>query len=532
MGNFHLGLSLINKFYNRLATPDIIKKTASTINDCARNHLSKTQNKTVQKGLLETFNFYSLNKTKKSNLRLTQIDDILYKYESCSDNRIKSSVESLIKRLGKENSKKKGETLDLIEGILDSLNCSEAQYCPLYNIDSISGVSAKDKLITIVKKAILFVIKNDNAIKKLPLKDVGKSEPQKFLILAKKMKKPVNTFLENFQAFAKYSPLEGFINKYKETYTNAVDYLYEKVYVQKQTNLDLQDFCRRIDNKFKVKTFDYTLYDYNLISAYKIEKELDMFYDTMQPELSLLKISDLDYQYIKKKPVGGYYNRKNKTISLPTWLKNRTFRHELVHSVDEDIYKISTKNKLADDILEQDLKNAGATEKKIKYATSKLCEKKAVLGEFYNKNYSQESKDFMVTNGLPKEIFNLREIDFYDYIMNARHITKPEVQLLNEIRAKMGGIIPQEIAEFYDFKSFKSVLDLIKNKKSITKENFIEILGSINDINNKKREILKLEAEFKNLKSLGLCPSENEKQRLVDVKNNLAFAYEMLSKLT
>ena len=227
MGNFQFGISLIKKAYNCLAKTNTIKKTASTMNDYAKKHLTNIQNDTVKNNLLEAFDFYSINNIKNSKQRLFQIDDIAHKYESCSDDYLKKELENLIKSLSKKDASKKGEILDLIEGSLDSLNCSEGQYCPLFKINSSIGVKTEYKIYHIIAKALCFLLREDVNTKYLSFKDIGKSEVQKFLIQAKKLKKTIDTEDFEFKAFTKYSPLEDYKNKYKDSNIKAVNFLFE-----------------------------------------------------------------------------------------------------------------------------------------------------------------------------------------------------------------------------------------------------------------------------------------------------------------
>ena len=294
-----------------------------------------------------------------------------------------------------------------------------------------------------------------------------------------------------------------------------------------------------LNKKFGIKTFDYTLYDFNEKSAYKIEKELEMFHKALKPNdklIDILEISDFDFKYKLKSNIAGYYSKGEKLISMPTWKQDSIFRHELTHAIDKKLRKLFGKKKLTTQKLEEELTKAGAPEYLIKYAQTKLSETKAVLGQFYTPKYSRETKDFMVKNGLPKEILKLREIDFYDYIVNSRKWNKNTIMAFKQLRAKLGGKIPQEIADRvlgHGTKTIEEVLKLTKKRNFIEPKLFTEILDSYTDIKDKRNRIMKLKIDIENskkrlLKLKDVRIVEEIKQGLADMTKRLEIIKEDL----
>ena len=70
-----------------------------------------------------------------------------------------------------------------------------------------------------------------------------------------------------------------------------------------------------------------------------------------------------------------------------------------------------------------------------------------LLGEFYDKDFSQETKDFMVRTGLPKKILELKPVDFYDLLTKQRTFNDKEIEVINEIRNKFKSQIQEEMLE-------------------------------------------------------------------------------------
>ncbi len=515
MGLISQSLSLIRKssclFKSNRQSSNIVK-SMSTL---TQRNLNNLDNESVKKGLQDAFDFFSSQKGKTNQLRLTQIDDIINKYTQCSDDVLKKELEDGFKWLAEGNKKTRGKTLDLLENTLDAFNSAEDLYLPLYNVKANIGVSFVDKIFHSFAK-FCSKFKKLGASKKfkhLSSKERGYSEPRQLYRAMKRGNKPLDTDCTAFINYTKFSPLEDFILNYKDKQPELVEYLYKNSYLSKLQQPELKEFCERINKKFGIKTFDYTFYEFNKKSAYKIEKELEMFNRALKPKgklIDILKISDLDMTY-KFGKAGGYCNANQDLISMPTWETNNTFRHELTHAVDKKLFMFTSKIDLPNNILEEDLIKGQAPEHSINYAKTKLREKKAVLGEFYTPKYSKETKDFMVKNGLPKGILKLREIDFYDYIVNSRNWDKDSIKVFKQLRAKLGGKIPQEIANrilVHGTKTTEEVLKLVKKRNFIEPKSFVEILDYYVDIKDKKNHISKLKKAI-----------ENSKKRLLESKD-------------
>ena len=86
--------------------------------------------------------------------------------------------------------------------------------------------------------------------------------------------------------------------------------------------------------------------------------------------------------------------------------------------------------------------------------------------ENISKAWGKEIKDFMVKNGLPKEILKLREIDFYDHIVALNKYSSEEIAILKEVRKKLGGRINQKVARVWMYckPECNKTLKLLKNK--------------------------------------------------------------------
>lgn len=540
MGLINQSISLAKKSSCLFRSNKQAKTIAKSMTALTQKSLNNLDNEAVKKGLQDAFDFFSAKKGKSSQLRLTQIDDIIHKYLQCSDDVLKKELEDGFKWLSEGNKKTRGRTLDLLENTLDAFNSAEDLYSPLYNADANIGFSFVDKIFHSFTKFCSKFKKLgvSKKFKYLSSKEHGYSEPRQLYRVMKRENKPLDTNFIDFRNFAKFSPLEQFVFKYKDRQPELVEYLYKKSYLSKLQQPELKEFCERINKKFGIKTFDYTLYDFNEKSAYKIEKELEMFHKILKPKdklIDILKISEFDMTY-KLDNAGGYYKKRQKLISMPTWKTNNTFRHELTHAIDKKLRKLFGKTKLSEQKLEEDLIKGDAPEYLIKYAKTKLCEKKAVLGEFYTPKYSKETKDFMVKNGLPKEILKLREIDFYDYIVNSRKLDKDSIRAFKQLRAKLGGKIPQEIADrvlVQDTKTIEEVLKLVKKRNFIEPKLFTEILDSYTDIKDKRNHIMKLKIDIENIKKRLLNSKdvrivEEIKQGLADMTKRLEIIKEDL----
>ena len=493
MGLISQSISLAKKSSCLFKSNKQAKTIAKSMTALTQKSLNNLDNEVVKKGLQDAFDFFSAKRGKCCQLRLTQIDDIIQKYTQCSDDVLKKELEDGFKWLSEGNKKTRGKTLDLLENTLDAFNSAEDLYLPLYNVNANIGGSFVDKIFhSFAKFCSKFKkIGVKEEYKHLSSQEIGYSRPRQLYRIMKRENKNLYTNFIDFRNFAKFSSLEQFILKYRNKQPELIEYLYKKSYLSKLQQPELKEFCERINKKFGIKTFDYTFYDFNKKSAYKIEKELEMFHKILKPKdklIDILKISEFDMMY-KFGKAGGYCNANQDLISMPTWETNNTFRHELIHAVDKKLLKFFSKTKLSEQKLEEDLIKGDAPEYLIKYAKTKLCEKKAVLGEFYTPKYSKETKDFMVKNGLPKEILKLREVDFYDYIVNFRKCDKDSIKAFRELRAKLGGKIPQEIADrvlVHDTKTTEEVLKLVKKRNFIEPKLFTEILDSYTDIKDKK----------------------------------------------
>lgn len=542
MGYFGQSISIIKRATGLLKSNRTATKVSVSLAKLTKKNLASIDNKIVQKGLEDAFSLFSSNANTSQQLRLSQIDDIIHKYNQCNDKNLKDSLLKRFAELSKGSSEDKAKTLDFIEGTLDALNCADGLYAPLYNIESTVKPKLSDKIILFLRKIIT------NKDKYIRYSDIGSSEPMQLIKSVNRANKNLRTDLSNFENYIKFNPLESFIKKYKDTDAELIEYLYESAYINKQKMPALKDFCNNINKKFGIKTFDYTFFDFNKKSAYKIEKELEMFHKILKPKeniIDVLRISDFDSKYVIESSIGGYYNISENFISLPFWKQDSTFRHELIHAIDKKIFKWLGKTKLNNSNLETDLIKGGASEHLIGYSKTQLAEMKAVLGQFYTPKYTKETKDFMVRAGLPKEVLKLRDIDFYNYLVNLKPWSKTTLNQFKEIRVKLGGKVPEDVCQRLQnatIEEIKEILKQVRRQKHVDPKRFIEIFDCNMNIRTKKADIEDLTKMIEAIQKKILAGGDREitqkqiseieklTKRIAQVKDDLKFTEDLLEQ--
>lgn len=515
----------------------IDQRIARSYDVCVKNNISKIENRNLKQLLTSSYDYFIGKKNKSSKLRIAQIDDIRLKYEACTDDKLKSMIAKFLKnKNGSKDSKE--EVLDFIEQVLDVSNSAESRYCQLYSSDSTVGPIFADKLVLNIAKIIGFFT-NDlpKGTSLLKNKDIGISPVRKFIKQCKRSGIKIDYNDYDFINFTKYAPLEELILKDGKANKKITNYLYEKAYVSKQSYPKLQEFCRKINKKYGIKTLDYSFHEYIPESAYKIEKELGMFNSVLKAKtklIDLIKISTNCFEF-KNHEATAFY--KKKSIFLPKWFKNNNFRHEMIHAIDENLSILKKKRKIPKKQIEAELTKIGAPKGSITYANTRLNEAKAVLGEYYSPSYSKEIKDFMLKSGLPKEILNLRDIDFYDYLLRIKNRTPDEIKVLKELRDKFNGIIPQKMCSIIDtigIDGCKNVLKKLKNKKFDSKKN-LEIFTEYINVGKKKREIERLQNDInslmKRVEIIIAGDSSEVKQELLKTEKKLDIAQKELEEL-
>lgn len=504
MGKVAIAKSLIQGMPSLFKSSKATKSIASQMSSVVQKHIDSFESGELREALQGYFDIYSRKSGKVAQQRIVQLDEIIQKYNQCPDEEIKKVIANSLSDKAFRDSWKNVDCLDLIEGTLDAINSPNDRYNVLYNLncqvqkDSIVSNFARKLVEGWAKFKNFEVPDNFN----FPKQERWSSAPRKLFAEAKRKNVFVPTNVEEMddalKNYIKYSPLADFMYKYGDSQPDMVKYLYTKGYLEKQGK-EVQEFARRLDKKHGTTFMSYEPY-FDKKSAYHVEKELDMFKQVMgskKKNLDFLEINPWDRKYLFE-GAGGYYSREKagSFISMPSLSNaNRVFRHERIHSIDENnatILKGYGPNIPEEAI--KDLRRAGAPEYLVEYAQKNSDEAKAVLGEHDITKYSKETKKYMVDNGLPKEVLKLRDIDYYDYILEyyGGKLNKSQLQVFKELRAKLGGTISADVFEVIsqrDPKVVEDVLRLVKNKKHLSKENFIKVFETSVELRNKKSDL-------------------------------------------
>ena len=95
MGLISQSISLAKKSSCLFRSNKQAKTIAKSMTALTQKSLNNLDNEVVKKGLQDAFDFFSAKKGKSSQLRLTQIDDIIQKYTQCSDDVLKKDLENI-----------------------------------------------------------------------------------------------------------------------------------------------------------------------------------------------------------------------------------------------------------------------------------------------------------------------------------------------------------------------------------------------------------------------------------------------------
>ena len=125
MGLISQSISLAKKSSCLFKSNKQAETIAKSMTALTQKNLNNLDNEVVKKGLQDAFDFFSAKRGKSSQLRLTQIDDIIQKYTQCSDDVLKKELEDGFKWLSEGNKKTRGRILDLLENSLDAFNSAE-----------------------------------------------------------------------------------------------------------------------------------------------------------------------------------------------------------------------------------------------------------------------------------------------------------------------------------------------------------------------------------------------------------------------
>lgn len=519
-------LSNLNKTskVNAKITPSYIQKNIESLNDGI-----------IKEKLAEFYNLFRNKRGYKNTLKITQLDDIILKLKSCSDGYIIAYIEKMLKGLDLNKKENPQKIINKIESLLDVINCANEKYTTLYNPIIPLGPNFIHRFFVGLTILFLKTFKNSKKAKLGKINDIKYPDSIRYLLECKRAEQPTNQYEQDFLNYQKFNPLEYFILKYKDSDKDLIDYLYENAYITKLINPKTQDFCRKLNKNFGIKTLDYTFSCSNSESMYRIEKELEMFYKLLKPKTSLfdlLKISKCNSLFFDKEVAGAYNSRK---IFLPYWQKGRVFRHELIHAIDPN-KGIHSDRTIPKKLIEEELSKLGIKKYTIEYANSSMREAKATLGEYYSPKYSSELKDFMVKNGLPKEILGLADIDFYDYLISSKNWASKELKIFNKIRKRFNGIIPQDICNnilTIGSDGLENLTALLSKRKTKNNEHLRKIYENYADIVELKKEIKKIENTIHNLtKDMEERNNDRIKESITDFRELLKEVQEDLKEAT
>lgn len=504
MVNFAVGTKVIEKTQDLLGQRKAVKSIAEQTNSVVQKHIDSFESGAMRDALQGYFDVFSRKSGKVAQQRIVQLDEIIQKYNQCPDEEIKKVIVNSLSDKALLDSWGKGNCLDLIEGTLDAINSANDKYSVMYNLYyHVQKDTKVSKFVRKLKDYWAKIKKRDISDVKFAEKERWYSGPRKLFAEAKRKGVTIDTNVDEYmndalKNYIKYSPLADFMYKYGDSQPEMVKHLYTKGYLEKQRK-EVQEFAKRLDKKHGTTFMSYEPY-FDSKGAYHVEKELDMFKQVMGAKRSLdyLEINPYDSKYILEEKVGAYHQRRRgkRFISMPALdSANRTFRHEMIHAIDENLAQgISPYGPNIPEKALEELRKAGAPEHLVEYAKKNSDEAKAVLGEHDITKYSKATKKYMVDNGLPKEVLKLREIDYYDYILKCygNKLNKTEIQAFRELRSKLGGIIPHEVFKVIsdrDPKVTTNVLKLVKNKKHLSKENFIKVFEASVELGNKKDDL-------------------------------------------
>ena len=469
----------------------VSRKAERSIIPYVQKNITKVENPIIQDGLQAAFDFFKSKSCKNGKFRILQIDNIIQKYNQCKNPIALGEIEECGEWLLDVSNEDKPRVLGFMEDILDAINCSNEQYCNLYKHSSNYGpLSLIEKLKS--KQILRKARKVNPSLNCDSYKELFYSEPRKLYADIKKLGKEINTEAPEYKNFAKYSALKNLIFKYNLNQAEVVNALYKEAYLAKQDK-SVRKYTQRVQDKTGIKILDYTTDTIPEKELYKVEKELETFNNMASygsPLIDYLEINPVDYGFITGAE-GSYYKRGNKNshITIPNWSEH-FLRHELTHATDLNMRFVPTEPEVIENI-KKDLTKVGAPKFIVKYAEINEAEAKAVLGEYYNKDFSPETKNFMIKSGLPKKILELKNVDFYDLLIKHRSFNDKELETIEEIRTRFDGIIPEKIYDCIVKEpvfEIKKVVELTKGKDNIKPEDFVEIFEALTKLERLKSD--------------------------------------------
>lgn len=185
---------------------------------------------------------------------------------------------------------------------------------------------------------------------------------------------------------------------------NIADYLYEKYYLDENI---FADILKEIDRKYKVKVFILNGdSDIDKEALEHINRELGNWQTVSGGTAILPYYININFAQEDDETAGVMVPMDNSIYINESRNVKSAFRHELAHLNDLDFYDSVN---IRDDAStwRQELINAGISESNADYAYQDKLEFVAVSAEGDFSKYSEGFKEYLVTLGMPRWVFNL-----------------------------------------------------------------------------------------------------------------------------
>ena len=402
-----------------------------------------------------------------------QLEDVIRKLKMCEDEKVHNTILQLIKNSKGKSKEESVELINKVETILDSVNCAQGKYSPLYSI-------AYSKEFNETKSALEFMKQKKQELK---------------IALENGDKQKCNEIQSSIYNFV-YSSPRAYAKKYHKTGEDRIFPLTKKfiglsrfdkikellTYYPKEKELG-----KYLWKKYfipYIKSSEYGT-DRNAKECIKLIKEIEkefgtiVFYDTKYNRSALEELKSLKRELITWKIAGKKYVQHQSDIKYPTivdltnfkahlslnvvgYCQNQTqivlksaqpniIRHEMTHLVDK---KIVNGNEA---LIEVDIPKNYVSEMEkhveqkylIPYARKgNWNEWKAVsVGNADARNFSPEYRQELENKGLPNHALNLMSHDeAFENILRKKY-GQEYFEVIEEIKESLNGNLPSYISE-------------------------------------------------------------------------------------
>ena len=404
------------------------------------------------------FSYRSLS-LEENKMAMSWMEDIAQKLEMCSDETIRKTAEKWIKETKFDTFGNIEDSFCKVEHLLDSINCAEQKYLPLYN-PKLPFTSVRYK--SWLKKQLEAL---ENVANSSTKEEVNKIADDTFYVysaprvsfLSHKLQGNIFSY-KSFDIYSRYSLMEDFMIRYPEE-AELCKRLYNKHYLpiikQGRTSKSMGDdtpkiieLLKSIEKEFGTKTFlDYkdSLTDSSLEA---IMDELSIWKTissgkAKQPRT--LNISEHSYSGFIRRKASGYCNMLNERIGLEgphVFSASKTLRHEMGHLNDKKPGDRNVRVEIPEN-RKLEMRQAGLSQSDIKYAETNDLEYKACFLEGTTSSYSQEFKDEMVERGLPRFAVDIPEHrTFFENILLEKLSNKESIEAYNLVKNYYEGEVP------------------------------------------------------------------------------------------